>query len=420
MKNFDIGLRRRALPIKIIEPRPVEEKKFQPSKKRKWPKVVSGIIVLIIVILSLFAFYVLPEVRIEVEARTEPVARDFEVRVDKNLQEPNADALAVPGQILAVELTESKTYNSTGIKNIGKKASGFVHIYNFTKTTLILRAGTTVLSSSGRMYYFTQDVSGIRPTAKIGLADPEVDESSLIPPVPVVAAMAGTEYNLPKGARLEIENEVLGQSPETLYAVVAEDIAGGTTKEVNVVSENDIARAHQSLSNDLIEKAKLELTRKYSVTVLDNAMAADVLEPTASVQASAEANSFEASVKVRARAFVFNELEVREIALARIKRLLPQTKVLDEGIESKFSTQFANVSLDAGAGVLVAHYEGKIVYVVQKDDLINKVKGKNVEEIKEVLLSRPEIESAKIKFYPFWVKHAPKIAGKIKLEVISE
>jgi hypothetical protein len=99
---------------------------------------------------------------------------------------------------------------------------------------------------------------------------------------------------------------------------------------------------------------------------------------------------------------------------------LPGNKVLEEGENSRFSAQFASVSLEEGRGVLVARYEGRIVYQVDKEELESKAKGKNVEEIKEILLSRPEIESAKIKFYPFWVSRAPKFAGKIKVEVTSE
>lgn len=415
---FDIRPKQPKRPGVRLEPEPVLEKPRKP--KRAFLKYVAGILILLILAVYFLGFYILPEARIEVIARTEPVARDFEVRVDKGLQEPNFAELAVPGKILEEELTDAKTYPSTGTRNIGQKASGFVSIYNFSKTTLILRAGTTVLLSGGREYFFTQDVSGIRPTALIGLEDQEVDPSSLVSPVPVAAEAAGPEYNLPKNARLEISNEAFGQNSKTLYAMVAEDISGGTTKEIKIVTESDISSAYQSLSNELIARAKQELFAKYGVTALDNAMTADVLEPRASVAPGTETSEFQVSVKVRVRAFVFSEQEVKSIAVERIKRLLPENKVLEEGGGSRFSAQFASVSIQEGLGILVAHFEGRIIYQIDKGGLIDKIKGKNVEEIKEILLSRPEVESAKIKFYPFWVKRAPKLARKIRLELVQE
>ena len=417
VKSFDIRpkvAQKLKIEKKIEEAGPTPRKIRRP--RRKWPKIAALMLLAIILLLWFISFYVLPEARIEVVARSEPVARDFEIRVDKNQAEPNFAELAIPGKILEVELEDTKTSAATGAKNIGQKASGFVYLYNFSKTTLILKAATTELSANGRKYFFTQDVANIRPTALIGLEDQEVDPSSLIPPVPVAAEAAGPEYNLPKNARLEISNEAFGQNPKTLYAV-AEDISGGTTKEVKVVTQNDISRAYQSLSDDLIRRAKHELLEKYGAKALDNAMAADVLEPRASASAGTEASEFQVSAKVRVRAFVFDEREVKSIVVQRIKRLLPENKVLEEGESARFSTQFANVSLEQGLGILIARYEGRIIYQVDREGLVGKLKGKNVEEMKEILLSRPEVESAKIKFYPFWVKRAPKLAGKIKLEV---
>lgn len=426
MKTFDIKPKLQIKPAVQPKPKPIFAKAAEarvfagPKPKRAWPKVAAGIVILALPAIYFLGFYVLPEARIEVAARTESVARDFEIRVDLKEESPNFAEAAVPGKILEEELTDTKTYPSTGSKNIGQKASGFVSIYNFSKSTLILKAETTALQSGGREYFFTQDVSGIRPTALIGLEDQEVDLSSLVPPVPVVAAAAGQEYNLPKNARLEISNEAFGQNPKTLYATVAEDISGGTTKEVKIVSENDLNSAYQSLSNELIAIAKQNLLANHGATALDNAMEADVLEPSASVLPGTEASEFQVSVKVRVRAFVFSQEDVKGIVTERIKRLLPENKILEEGENSGFSAEFANVSLKEGLGILVARYEGRIVYQVDREGLLDKVKGKNVEEIKEILLSRPEIESAKIKFYPFWVKKAPKFAGKISLEVILE
>ena len=358
----------------------------------------------------ILAFAVLPSAVIKVKARTEPVTRDFEIRVDAGAQKSSSENLVVPGKVIEKEITGSKSYGATGVKNVGKTASGFIQIYNFSKTSLILKAQTTVLTASGRKYYFTQDVGSIRPTAKIGLDDLEVDPSSLVPPVPLVGGAPGEEYNLPKGARLEISNEAFGSRPQELYAIVAEDISGGTTKQVKFITQGDIDSAQQALSNVLLVQAKTEMK------FLDNAVAMQVLEHAAKNLVGTEAVEFEVSQKVKVRALTYDEVEVHDVMSSRIKRLLPETKVLRATGES-FDLKFASVNLDAGSGVLAAHFEGQIVYKLDSQEILGKVRGKTVAEIREIFLSKPEIASLSVEFSPFWVKTAPSFGGKTSVTI---
>lgn len=419
MKSFDISRRNKKiaarLPARQAKPQSVKPKQ---TKSVKWMKPVAGLMVL--VVLALAAGYVfLPEATIQVTARSEPVTRDLSIRVDKNLAASAADDLAVPGKFIEIEVTGKKTAASTGSKNVGKKASGFVLIYNFSKTTLILKAPTTVLTSGGRKYFFTQDVGGIRPTARIGLEDEEVDPTSLIAPVPLAAEGPGEEYNLQAGTRLEIENEAFGSQPKLLYAIVVEDISGGSTKQLPVVAQSDIDNSYDLLFKEIVEKTRTEMVEQNpGFKILDNALAADTVEKQTSAQAGDEAAEFQSTMKLKVRILAFDETEILELVTQRIKRLLPETKILiTEG--ERIQSQFANVNLDNGTGILVTHFEGQIFYRLDEAELLEKVKGKTVDEIREILLSQPEINSIEIELAPFWVKRAPKLKGKTKIEVLT-
>lgn len=416
MKSFDISRRSKKIATRL----PARQAKPQAVKPtpKKWLKPMAGLIVLVVLGLSV-GYVFLPEATIKVTARSEPVTRDFSIRVDKNLAALAADDLAVPGKFIETEVTGKKTAASTGTKNVGKKASGFVSVYNFSKTTLILKAQTTVLTSGGRKYFFTQDVGGIRPTARIGLEDEEVDPTSLVPPVPLVAEGPGEEGNLPAGTRLEIENEAFGSQPKLLYAIVAEGISGGSTKQLPVVAQADIDKSYESFFKEILDKerAKIILENPGS-KIFDNALAADILEKQTSVQAGDEAAEFQATMKLKVRLLAFDETEILELVTQRIKRLLPETKILiTEG--ERIQSQFANVNLDSGTGILVTHFEGQIFYRLDEAELLEKVKGKTVNEIREILLSQPEINSIEIELAPFWVKRAPKFKGKTKIEVLT-
>lgn len=378
-------------------------REFHPRRYWPWAGGVAAL-----VLIAVLGLAVLPQAEVVLVARAEPVTRDLEIRVTTTAPARDSAELAIPGTLVEKEVSGSAMAPATGTKNIGTKASGFVYIYNFSKTTLILKKDTTTLTANGRKYFFAQDVGNIRPTALLGLTEQEVDPSSLIAPVPVVAENPGGAYNLPTKARIEIQNEVFGARPGTLYATVAEDgLRGGSDKEVKVITEADIQNGYKSLIDQLVKQENVP------------AEASDItiLEQSTKGKAGTEAGEFEVSVKVKIRALTYKQSDVEDVITARLTRLLPQNKVLLTGASSRLQTQFSGVDLDAGTGTLKSHFEGQVVYRLDESEIKMKIRGKTATEIKELLLSRPEIESVEVKFYPFWVKKAPKYAKKIDLTV---
>ncbi len=414
MDIIRVNPNRQSIPASSLPPPAASEPRFR-FPKIKWRAPIAVIVILALIVSGLYLF--LPQAVITVKARTEPVARNFEIKVSQNVSEPSSADLAVPGKMIERELAGSKKYGATGTKNVGKTASGFVSIYNFSKTTLILKAQTTVLTANGRKYYFTQDAPGIRPTARIGGPgeDEEIDETSLVPPVPLVAASAGEEYNLTPGTRLEIDNEAFGAQPQKLYAVAGEGITGGTTKLAKFVTQGDIDSAYKALTAELLDQSREELLAgNPNIRVLDNAFTTEILEQQSPARAGAEVSEFEVSAKVSIRALSFDQNDVQKIVFDLIKRLLPEEKILSES-GSVLDVSFLSLSLSEAAGVLSAHFEGKIVYRLDQGELLEKVRGKSAEEIREIFLSKPEVDSLEVQFSPFWVKSAPKMRGKIKI-----
>lgn len=414
MKSLDL-IRPSSPPAKPSEPKFRLPKVSIPRLRLRRPVAVTAGI--LIITLGLYLY--LPQATITVKARTEPTTRDFEIRVDQNQGASSSADLAVPGRMVEREISGQGQYAATGTRNVGKIASGFVSIYNFSKTTLILKAQTTVLTASGRKYYFTQDVPGIRPTARIGLepGEEEIDETSLVPPVPLAAEGAGEEYNLPAGTRLEIQNEAFGSQPKLLYAIAGEGITGGTTKIAKFVTEADLRNAYAAVASVLLDQSRAEPgTQNSSWKILDNAYTMQVLDQYSPTAVGTETSEFEAFARVRIRALAFDETDVKKIIFERVSRLLPPEKLLAE-TPSRFDINFLSLSLDQGSGVLSAHFEGSIVYQLDATELREKVRGKSAEEIREIILSRPEIESLEIEFSPFWVKSTPKLRGKITIDI---
>ena len=411
MRSLDIKA-----PKKAKGADPVKRPQMRKSRGHYRKTLFTGIA--LVVLLAVIVFYVMPQARADIKLQSEPVTRDLEVRVDSNQLIGDAANLVIPGEFLQSENTKGRKFAATGKKDVGQKASGFVYIYNFSKTTLVLKAQTTVLNVGDQQYLFVQDVGNIRPTALIGLEDQEVDRTSLIAPVPVVAAGPGPAYNLAEGARLEIMNEVFGAQPKALYAVAAErGLTGGVTREIKVVTENDILSSFDVLNQELISETRNKLNGTPHSKLLDQAASSEIIEKYSSVVPGQEVSEFESAIKVRLKALAYDELEVLRIIRERISKLLPKNKILSSDADFRLNSRFKSIDLESGSGILTNHFESKVVYQLDRQELLEKIKGKTPDEIREILLSRPEIESVEIKLSPFWVKKMPRFSKRITLEL---
>ncbi|PIR97174.1 MAG: hypothetical protein COT91_02825 [Candidatus Doudnabacteria bacterium CG10_big_fil_rev_8_21_14_0_10_41_10] len=403
-----IGPNEEATEIKI--PKPVKI----PLGSYKYPIITTGVV---IAALAILIFYVLPVATVAVTARLEPISRDLEILVDSQATVSNLQNLSVPGRRFSEELSFTDNYQTTGIKKVGEKASGFVTLYNFSNNNLILRSNTTRLEVNGKSYNFLQDLGRVNPTRL--LPNGEVDPSSLNDPFPIVADGPGTDFNLSEGTRFEVINEVFGYQPEILYAVNANPVSGGSDKEIKVLSEEDISAARASTTRALIKKLEVDLQNKISknTRLTETASSVEVLEEFVNFEVGAETDSFELSQRVMVNALLYNESEVKDLMVERVIRQLPENKILLETIE--LTTEFVSLDLSAGAGTLRAHLDSAVQYQIDSDFLKRGLPGKTENEVKEILLSRPEIQGVEVGLSPFWVKKVPRFESKIDFKVVE-
>ena len=368
----------------------------------------------VVVAAGLLVFLILPSAAITITARTENVNRDLELLVDAQAEAEDTANLVIPGRLVAEEVVESETFKASGKRPVGKKATGSVRFHNFSNNSLILRRSTTHLEANGKTYVLLQDAGSIRPTR----GTPEaVDETSLGTSIAIEAAEAGTLFNLPAGTRLEVYNEVFGNQPQILYAVADAAVSGGTDETVVIVSQEDVDAAREVVQKSMLDRVSEKLSGDQ--TLVANAAIFELQEEALSHEVGQDASEFQLTQSSKVSALVFDTDDVRAVIAERIVNLLPDNKYLDPGAEEKLSSEFVSLDLAAGAGTLRAHYTAKVRYSVNAEFLSQSLPGKSVTEVKEILLSRPEIQDVKVELWPFWVKKVPNIKSKIDLKVVQ-
>ncbi|MBI4049328.1 MAG: hypothetical protein HY395_00725 [Candidatus Doudnabacteria bacterium] len=402
----DLGSKRpRVLPPATIS----ELKSIKPKKLNRRTLKISAYAAAAILVAAAIIGVVLPRANITIYARSETLNRDLDLKVDQAATATNLGSMTIPGKLFTKEVSETQNFRSSGTSFLGSKAAGKVLIYNGTSNTLTLRASTTTLESSGKKYFFTKDVTGIKPSSA---------QNNPNTPVDVVAEQAGDSYNLAAGVKLTISNAALGNRPE-VYAVVSDAISGGSATAKTVVSQEDLDKALEKITSDLIANVEKELDSQTPGTkLIASGVEKEILAHTANKNAGDESDSFDLTVIARIKGLTFNQQDVVSLLDQQINSVLADDKYIVEGGRKTAQTEFKDKDLNLGKGTLAVKYGTVVAYKVDAGNLARILAGKRSSEIKEILLSRPEVEQVDVKLWPFFARKAPRYNGKIYITTV--
>jgi hypothetical protein len=390
-----------------------QTKQYKKKPSRVFFKVfIATLVILVLAVVGLAIF--LPKTTITIYARSEPISRDFEITVNKNVSTADPNLLQIPGIAVAKEVSQTKTFTATGTKLTGTQAVGSVIIYNFTANTIKLNAATTTLIANGKKYTFNKDVSGIKPTSGTTV---QPQASSLTPAVSVVAFAAGETYNLPANTKFQVVNSALGN--QNVYAINPVDITGGQATATTVLSQEDYDKAAAELLSDATAAASADLSQENSATVkiVDSGVTKEVLAKTANKEIGEATDTFAMTLIAKVTGVAFKESDVQSVVESKIKSVLSSDKYLVDDGKTQSVEKFKSVDPVTVQGVLDVHYETTAAYDVDSSNLTKILAGKNEMDIKQILLSKPEVDDVKVEFWPAWLVHkTPQFNGKIYIK----
>ena len=396
-------------PQKIDEPSKRKTIFLLPSLSVKF---FLGFLTACFIIVTLIAMVILPKAEIVLTPKTEPIVLNLEMTIDKNIQSSDFQTNKIPGQIISVQKEKEKEFNATGKKKIYEKARGIITVYNeWGSSSQVLVASTRFLSKDGKLF---------RTTKTISVPGFKRVEGKDIPgtiDVEIVAAEAGEEYNI-KPTAFTIPGLEGSLKYAGIYGRSAEAMKGGKVGEATVVSQDDLEKAKEFLSQGIKEETigALENEAPEGYKLLDAAIQEPEIEYISDTEAGAITEKFIMKAKSFVQAMIFSEEEIKRVALENLfSKLSDQKEIVSE--DEIFDYGDPNLDIAQGQMILPAHLEGivrwKIDPLLIKEDLL----GKNEEELKTYLSDLKEIEKAKVSFWPFWVKRVPLTVNRVDIGI---
>jgi len=324
------------------------------------------------------------------------------------------------GVVKSISQSEKKDevleFDATGTAQVGEKATGTVTIYNCDGAAFTVPAGSTFTATSGEQFtnaaavsvgpYTGNSASTCRNTSS--------HTGSGTGTATVSAAAVGPSYNI--SAKSYSVSGVSGD----IYSV-GSAMTGGSSRQVKVISADDVERAKGQLIGKSTDAEKKALAKKFTngEKVIDSSFTVDRAEAV-----SAPAVGAEAPATGKAKLTISTTYTIHAIATADLESYLDSSlkaqlkdannqKVYDSGIGKAALSNFRN---EGGALSAAITTTGQIGPKINEESIKNQVKGKIYGEVQSTLEQIDGIKDVDVQFSYFWVRTVPNNTSKIHIQ----
>ncbi len=410
-----------------------EETLFSPEKENKmksfWQKLskradevshhhsmLAGFIGGLIVLFFIGIFWSLSAVSavVEIKLDTKIISQDTQLTLDPDATEPNAAKGILPATLTQKEMSGQQTVDTTGVKLIGDKATGKVSVINKTDEEVTFDQGTTL--HSGELSFVLDGSVTIAAASIEENSDGETKKYGKTD-VNVTAGQIGAESNLAQDTELQVESHDAG----TYAAVVVDSFSGGASREIRVVSEDDMYSLRMDLIADLDKQAQGKFEEESgNGTYYIPSGEKTVENITFDAEEGEEVNALTAEMSLSVEAVVYEAADLKPLAQELLSSQIPDGYVLDGSDPQILSAPDEEASGSADV-VLSAQVSSVVKPDINLDELRQSLVGLELSQAEAKLRDDARIKAGVVKITPEFMARfkssLPKDATRITISV---
>lgn len=391
-----------------IKPLKANSSKIPNFSKFRTRMILAGVAIAVLIALWIVCFKVLPKATITVQAQTTRVPVDTSFVADTTLQ-TNLDEGIIKANQETLTKTSTVEFNATGEKDVGEKASGSMTVQNCdSSSSITVPSGTKFTDPSTGNVFTSNRAVDVPGGAFSGGGCTTPGEES----VNVTAAESGDDKNLsPRSYRV-------GGYGGTVTGY-GDQMSGGTTKKVKVVSQADVDAATKTLSEKPTDEEKKELIGQFgeSIYVITESFAANAGPVTSLPAVGAEATKATLS-----STYTFTMLGVERDTLNEFLEKVEKDQlgestqaILDTGLDQASISIPSQVSpTNMTIGVKTNGFAGPDF---DEEAIKQEIKGKRYSEALSIIEGKEGVQEVKIDLSPFWVSHVPSNTKKTTITI---
>lgn len=370
---------------------------------RKKIFILGGLGVLLVGFL-IWAIFFAAQATVVIDARTTSTEVQTAVAISPEVA-TDAEASTLKSVLMQDKKTSTIEFDATGTEEVGDKATGTMELKrtSISSTPLTVPAGSTF--SAGSFTFVSTEAILLEGTS-IGPGG-LIQDSGV---VKVAAQAIGEEYNLP--ARSYSPN-IGGISAD------GSNMAGGTKRQVKVVTQADVLKATSQLQEQKQDEAKQKLLAKFddNTIIIEESFQATPASPQSTPGVGQELKEGKAKLvsEVTFSVSGIAKGDLRSYLKLALEKQLnkDEQRVYSDGLKTAKFTDFKQTN---GNTTVTLAAKGLIGPKINDDEIKEMVKGKGFGEIQDELKNIEGVNDAETKFWPFWVNAVPNDTKKIKIE----
>jgi hypothetical protein len=396
-----------------------KEKSTKQAKKIKVPnfgkfgsKMSLGIVGIVAIILAGFwAMVIAPRAKITISTEKSSVSTKVSLTASKDQKTVDLEKSLVPADRKEDIQKLSGTFQATGKKDVGEKASGTVTFKNCEDSTSItIPSGTGV--SKGAYTFITQ--KSVTLSGGTFSGGGSVCTSSSSEPVTVIASANGDQFNVAAGSYTVAGN--YGK-----IAALGSAMGGGTSKTVKIVSDEDIDTAKTKLLATAADNVKGKLSQLLTAASLipvPDTFVTNQGAATSSIASGAEApGDVTVSLDVTSSMLGIKLSDVDQLVAKELtKKINPVTQKVYSTNTTKAVISINDRPNNDSAVITVAS-DATVGPLLDKVALAKEIAGKKAGVAKQQISAKPGVSNVDVRLSPFWVFSIPKNTKHVTLVV---
>lgn len=312
-------------------------------------------------------------------------------------------------ELKTVQVSGERSKSATGSRKVGEKAKGSVQIRNGTAANINLNPGTFLISA-GDLRFTLENSASV--SAALSPSSPGVAT------VNVVAESIGAEYNLAKDEVFKVANYLKAE----VDATSTTSFSGGSSRDILAVSKEDQEKLLKDLEEELLDKAKVELS---SSSLDDELVVEDFVETSIENEVfnhkiGDEADNLKLSMDLIASGVVTNKTRLADTVRQKLKDKAPDGFVLRD---TQITYQFDFDREENGEFVFDVRVEANFLPEIKSEEIVKKISGKTPKVVEEYLTGIAGFVRAEIRIgprLPGIFGSLPRVSENISIEVIAE
>ncbi|OGY23302.1 MAG: hypothetical protein A2Y57_04920 [Candidatus Woykebacteria bacterium RBG_13_40_7b] len=369
----------------------------------------------LIVLASLVAL--LPKAKVTLYVNSKTLEKEVSLAGSGKIENVDLETSTLPLKSLEESLSDTSRAKTTGEKLIGDEAKGRVTVRNYSPLAdRTFPAGTKIKPGSiASDLEFTFDSPLTIKAASISAEEGTIVSGKAA--VGITAAKIGDEGNLAASTRFTVNNEPL----TSVDAVNDLAFSGGLSKKVQVVSSSDQTKLLESLSETLKKKGETQLKSKVieGLTLLEKSMEFSISNKKFSANVDSEAQELTLTLEAKIAALAYKQDNLKAILEFSLKELIPEGYKIEK-LDSKDETFNKK---EEGTFEIITKVTIYLTPEVKEAEIVKKIKGKSLGEVKGFLESQENISGYEIKISPSFFaffQRMPFLSTKVNLEVESK